>query len=1214
MKKTLLLSFFFFCCALAGFSQTPGISYQAVILNPEADSGSQNDLFSDKEITIRFTIINDQSTAEYKEYHETATDAYGMINLYIGQGIQISSTDFEDINWNGLSKKVKVEIDFTGSNSNFKPLSEQELTYIPQPEATDYSQIIWDNADAIDSEITRATTAESELESSLLIEMNTREDADALKEDTSNKSTDLILDAASDIKYPSVRSVKKYVDENSALTLAGLNLKVDKEIGKGLSTEDYSTAEKTKLAAISGTNSGDQDLSNYATNTNLDLKANIASPTFTGIVSGITKTMVGLGNADNTSDADKPISTATQTAIDLKVDKVTGKGLSTEDYSTAEKTKLAAISGTNTGDQDLSSYATKTNLDLKADIASPTFTGTVSGITKTMVGLGNVDNTSDNDKPVSTATQTAIDLKVDKVTGKGLSTEDYSTAEKTKLAAISGTNTGDQDLSSYVTNTNLALKADIASPTFTGTVSGITKAMVGLANADNTSDADKPVSTATQTALDLKVDKVTGKGLSTEDYSTAEKTKLAAISGTNTGDQDLSSYATNTNLALKADLASPTFTGTVSGITKTMVGLGNADNTSDADKPISTATQTAIDLKVDKVTGKGLSTEDYSTAEKTKLGAISGTNTGDQDLSSYATKTNLALKADLASPTFTGTVSGITKTMVGLGNVDNTSDNDKPVSTATQTAIDLKVDKVTGKGLSTEDYSTAEKTKLAAISGTNTGDQDLSSYATNTNLALKANIASPTFTGTVSGITKGMVGLGNVDNTSDADKPVSTATQTAIDLKVDKVTGKGLSTEDYSTAEKTKLAAISGTNTGDQDLSSYATNTNLALKADIASPTFTGTVSGITKTMVGLGNADNTSDADKPVSTATQTAIDLKANLASPTLTGTPLAPTAASGTKTTQIATTAFVDNAVSTATSGTFVDLTTNQTIAGGKTFSNDITVNSIRIGRGIGNNGENTAVGSSALGSGTGSRNSAFGNGAMRSYTGTGFDNNTSVGYNNLPGLTTGSGNTSVGAESMMALITGTSNTSIGNQSLINTTGSGNVGVGKSSGSTISSGSGNTIIGTGANVSTNDQNNSTAIGYQAISPASNTIQLGNSAITLVNTKGAITSGGTVTATSFVKSGGTSTEYLMADGSISSGATPVREVADEFSATASQTTFTLTQTPSVNSKVKMYVNGIRISNSAYSVSAKTLTYVPANNGNYTLSESDRIQFDFYY
>jgi hypothetical protein len=48
----------------------------------------------------------------------------------------------------------------------------------------------------------------------------------------------------------------------------------------------------------------------------------------------------------------------------------------------------------------------------------------------------------------------------------------------------------------------------------------------------------------------------------------------------------------------------------------------------------------------------------------------------------------------------------------------------------------------------------------------------------------------------------------------------------------------------------------------------------------------TGTVSGITATEVGLGNVDNTSDANKPVSTAQQSAIDLKANIASPTFTG----------------------------------------------------------------------------------------------------------------------------------------------------------------------------------------------------------------------------------------------------------------------------------------------------------------------------------------
>jgi hypothetical protein len=114
------------------------------------------------------------------------------------------------------------------------------------------------------------------------------------------------------------------------------------------------------------------------------------------------------------------------------------------------------------------------------------------------------------------------------------------------------------------------------------------------------------------------------------------------------------------------------------------------------------------------------------------------------------------------------------------------------------------------------------------------------------NTALLAPLASPTFsgtvsvTGTVAGITKAMVGLGSVDNTSDLGKPVSTAQQTA-----------------------------------------------LALKAPLASPTFTGTVAGITAAMVGLGSVDNTSDLGKPVSTAQQTALALKAPLASPTFSGT---------------------------------------------------------------------------------------------------------------------------------------------------------------------------------------------------------------------------------------------------------------------------------------------------------------------------------------
>ncbi len=166
-------------------------------------------------------------------------------------------------------------------------------------------------------------------------------------------------------------------------------------------------------------------------------------------------------------------------------------------------------------------YANGVNADNVDGVLSASKGGTgVASISalKTALGVDQINNTSDLAKPISTATQTALDLKVDKVNGKQLSTNDYTSAEKNKLEAISGTNTGDQDLSGLATisqlsgkaNTvDLALKAPLESPTFTGTVSGITKAMVGLSNVDNTSDLTKPISSATQAALDLKASNAT---------------------------------------------------------------------------------------------------------------------------------------------------------------------------------------------------------------------------------------------------------------------------------------------------------------------------------------------------------------------------------------------------------------------------------------------------------------------------------------------------------------------------------------------------------------------------------------------------------------------------------------------------------------------------------------------------------------------------------
>ena len=292
-------------------------------------------------------------------------------------------------------------------------------------------------------------------------------------------------------------------------------------------------------------------------------------------------------------------------------------------------------------------------------------------------------------------------------------------------------------------------------------------------------------------------------------------------------------------------------------------------------------------------------------------------------------------------------------------------------------------------------------------------------------------------------------------------------------------------------------------------------------------------------------------------------------------------------------------------------YVSRTTDQTINGNKTFSSDLHVNGLIVGKGAGQNDQNTAFGNSALGSGTGTRNTAIGFGAMQNYSGASFDNNTSVGYSNMSALTTGSANTSIGAEAMMSLTTGTENTAIGQHALMNVTGSLNTAVGSGAGQAIISGSQNTFIGRNANASANNLNNSIAVGYNATVDASNQIQLGNTGITSVTTSGKLTTG-TVT---YPNTDGSSGQALSTDGSGTvSWSYPVTDAADEFTATTSQTSFTLSHAPSARSKVKMYVNGIRISNTAYTVSGTTLTYTAANNGAYSLSASDRIQFDYFY
>lgn len=95
------------------------------------------------------------------------------------------------------------------------------------------------------------------------------------------------------------------------------------------------------------------------------------------------------------------------------------------------------------------------------------------------------------------ATETYVNTAVSNLVNSAPSTLDTLNELATALG-------NDASFATTVT-TSLGLKAPLASPTFTGTVGGITKSMVGLANVDNTSDANKPISTNTQTALDAKL-------------------------------------------------------------------------------------------------------------------------------------------------------------------------------------------------------------------------------------------------------------------------------------------------------------------------------------------------------------------------------------------------------------------------------------------------------------------------------------------------------------------------------------------------------------------------------------------------------------------------------------------------------------------------------------------------------------------------------------
>ena len=264
---------------------------------------------------------------------------------------------------------------------------------------------------------------------------------------------------------------------------------------------------------------------------------------------------------------------------------------------------------------------------------------------------------------------------------------------------------------------------------------------------------------------------------------------------------------------------------------------------------------------------------------------------------------------------------------------------------------------------------------------------------------------------------------------------------------------------------------------------------NLNTKSNLISPEFTGiplsptAISGTNTNQIATTAFVADAVSGKANIVNVDVSLNLKANLESPNFTGTPLAPTAASGTNTTQIATTSFVTDAVS----GVAIDLT------------QDISVNSITIGRGSGNISTNTVVGSGALAANqTGYENVAIGNDAL--YQNTLGYRNIGIGVSSLFTNTSGFQNIAVGRWNSFKNTTGSENSSIGFQALYNnTTGSNNSVFGNKAGLNNTTGSDNTFIGGNTNISptTAAWQNSTALGNGALITDSNQIVLGNSSI---------------------------------------------------------------------------------------------------------------------
>lgn len=292
----------------------------------------------------------------------------------------------------------------------------------------------------------------------------------------------------------------------------------------------------------------------------------------------------------------------------------------------------------------------------------------------------------------------------------------------------------------------------------------VTKSQVGLSNVDNTSDANKPVSTAQQTALDAKLnasEKGAANGVAELDATgkvpsaqlpafvddVIEVADYASLPGT--GETGVLYVTLDTNIVyrwtgsvyveISASLAlgetsstayrgdrgkiaydHTSLTNNPHSVTKAQVGLGNVDNTSDANKPVSTAQQTALDGKKNVGANETANVDAASAtaAGKVELATNAETTTG-TDTTRAITPANLTSQIGSRIQAYSAALVSWAAKAIPSGVVVGTTDT-QTLSNKTLTSPSVSNPTVTG--VLTYTQSTAAPSALGNLGATETID------------------------------------------------------------------------------------------------------------------------------------------------------------------------------------------------------------------------------------------------------------------------------------------------------------------------------------------------------------------------------------------------------------------------------------------------------------------------------------------------------------